>query len=85
MNINTRLAIIARTTMSYRYPLTTEKLVDGLWTPMARFQEPRQFIMAPRIQRHVEAIGGRVRLLRGALQVAEWDEGEAVQEWGQAS
>ena len=81
MSFNDRL-IQAR---GYRYPLTTEKLINGAWVAMARFQEPRGVDMTARVQRHVEAVGGRVRLLRGDLQLAEWVEGEPAMEWEVAS
>jgi hypothetical protein len=58
---------------------------DVAWAPMARFQEPKTPAAWGRVQRHVEAVGGRVRLLRGDLQLAEWDEGELVPELQEAS
>jgi hypothetical protein len=85
---NTRLAVIARsarTGMAYRYPLTTEKLLSDTWTPMARFQEPKTPAAWGRIQRHAEAVGGRVRLLRGDMLLATWCEGELVADWREAS
>jgi hypothetical protein len=70
---------------SYRYPLTTQKLLRGTWIDMARFQEPRGVDMAERIQRHVEAVGGRVRLLRGDALIAEWSDGRLVEDWRESA
>jgi hypothetical protein len=85
MTFNSRLSTLTPTARSHRYPLTTEKLLSDTWTPMARFQEPKRVDMTARLQRHAEALGGRVRLLRGDLQLAEWDEGELVPELQEAS
>jgi hypothetical protein len=85
VSFNSRLSTLTPTARSHRYPLTTEKLVSGTWTPMARFQEPKTLAAWGRIQRHVEAVGGRVRLLRGDLELACWDEGEPAAEWEEAS
>jgi hypothetical protein len=70
---------------AYRYPLTTEKLIRGQWIPMARFQEPKRVDMTARIQRHVEAVGGEVRLMRGELLLATWCEGELTEDWRQSA
>jgi hypothetical protein len=82
---NSRLSTLTPTARSHRYPLTTEKLLSDTWTPMARFQEPKTSAAWGRIQRHAEALGGRVRLLRGDLMLCEWDEGELVPELQAAS
>jgi hypothetical protein len=64
-----------------RFPLHTEKLIDGAWVAMARFQEPRGVDMGPRVQRHVDAVGGEVRLLRGDVLLATWSEGELTEDF----
>jgi hypothetical protein len=85
MTFNSRLSTLTPTARSHRYPLTTEKLLSDTWTPMARFQEPKRVDMTARLQRHAEALGGRVRLLRGDLMLVTWSDGKLVADWREAS
>jgi hypothetical protein len=82
---NSRLSTLTPTARSHRYPLTTEKLLSDTWTQMARFQEPKTSAAWGRIQRHVEAVGGEVRLMRGDPLLATWCDGVVGEDWRQSA
>lgn len=64
------------------WKLRTEKLIAGAWQTMATFPAvdgPEQASQQrKRLERHAEAFGGLVRLMRGELLLAAWQDGKLV-------
>ncbi len=56
-------------------PYSVEKFVEGGWVTMSRWQKSFD---EERLQRHASALGGHVRMLRGAVQVREWLGGQEI-------
>jgi len=56
-------------------PFHVQKLVGDDWVTMSRWNaQPEE----DRLQRHVRALGGRVKLVKGEQRVREWADGEEV-------
>jgi hypothetical protein len=62
--------------------LRTEKFIGTAWQTMAVFPpaitEEQRGDQQKRLQRHAEAFGGLVRLMRAELLLAAWQDGELV-------
>lgn len=65
-----------------RWKLRTEKLIGAAWQTMATFppvtDDYHQGLQRERLQRHAEAFGGLVRLMRAELLLAAWQDGKLV-------
>lgn len=64
------------------WKLRTEKLIGTAWQTMATFppvtDDYHQGLQRERLQRHAEAFGGLVRLMRAELLLAAWQDGKLV-------
>lgn len=61
-----------------RWQLRTQKLVGMAWVTLATFPTlpaEHQADQRERLQRHAEAFGGLVRLMRAELLLASWQDG----------
>jgi hypothetical protein len=75
---------VATTIVAKRFPLRTEKLIGSEWVHVASFPAALDLAESAgreRLGRHAVAFGGQVRLLKGDVLLAEWEDGELVEDW----
>ena len=62
-------------------PLAVEKRVESEWVKMAELSESSEPEYAANPDKLADALGGEVRLLRGGMMLAAWNEGECVEDY----
>lgn len=62
-------------------PLAVEKLVDSEWVKMADLAESDVPEYAANPDKLADALGGEVRLVRGGMMLAVWNEGELLEDY----